>query len=231
MQAAAEHPNKKSSALSSVVKLPRYQIETWVDDDGKPDVGRGVETARERGWLDVDVETKQFDALNTLVAAVFSGGTINENDVPAFTPDAGCVTVTRVKDALVQLGAGTKTRGDDDADRPVEVLPETDASVLGRVLVALGAPHGAKNSEADVSLPEYLDDCPMYLRRDFVEIYVWNRGQQMGDGATVQIIEERPRKFYEELAGLIRAVVNGPVYIRDDGVSISSAAIEDLRCG
>lgn len=230
MQAAAEHPNKKSGALSSVVELPRHQIKTWVDSGGKPDVVHGVEIAQDQGWLNVGVESKRFDALNTLVAAVFSGGTISDRFEPAFSPDRQSITFTRVKDALNHLGCGTKIRGEDDnPDRPVEVLPENHASVLGRILVALGAPHGAKNSEADITLPEYLDDCPQYLCRDFVEVYVWNRGQRAGDGDTVQILEERPEEFHEELGALIEGVVNGPVYIRDKGVSISVDAVEHLR--
>ncbi len=231
MQASAEHPDKKSSALSSIVELPRYQIETWVDDGGKPDVVRGVETAQAHDWLDVDVSSKQFAALNTLVAAVFSGGTINENYVPAFAPDTDGVTFTRVKDALDQLGAGTKTRGDDDPDRATEVLPGEDASVLGRVLVALGAPLGAKNTDADVSLPAYLDDSPHQVRQEFVEVYVWNRGQQAGEGETVQILEKRPEQFREELGVLIEDVADAPVYIRPDGVSISVDAIREFRFG
>jgi len=138
MEVAAEHPNKGSSALSSIVELPRNQIRTWVDSGGKPDVAHGVHIAQDQGWLDADVESERFDALNTLVAAVFSGGTISERFEPAFTPDRESVTFARVNDALDRLGCGTKLRGDDeDPDRPVEVLPDTNASVLGRVLVAL----------------------------------------------------------------------------------------------
>ena len=109
------------------------------------------------------------------------------------------------------------------------MLPGEDASVLGRVLVALGAPRGGKTSEADVSLPAYLDDSPEYLSRDFVEVYLWNRGQRAGDGGTVQITEDRPPEFYEELGELIRGLVDAPVNIRRDGVSISADVIRGLR--
>lgn len=221
MQAAAEHPNKGSQALSSVVELPRNQIRTWVDGDGKPDVVRGVEVAREQGWLDVDVTTKRFNALNSLVAAVFSGGTINDRFEPAFSPDRDGITFTRVNDALAQLGCGSKLRGDDgDPDRPAEILPGSDASVLGRVLVALGAPLGGKTSDTDVSLPAYLDTAPEYLSRDFVEIYLWNRGQRAGDGGTIQITEDRPKEFFEELGELIRGLTPESVTVRSNGVSI-----------
>jgi hypothetical protein len=232
MEGAAEHPNKGSSALSSIVELPRNQIRTWVDSGGKPDVAHGVHIAQDQGWLDADVESERFDALNTLVAAVFSGGTISERFEPAFTPDRESVTFARVNDALDRLGCGTKLRGDDeDPDRPVEVLPDTNASVLGRVLVALGAPHGAKADETDISIPDYLDDAPQHVARDFVEVYVWNRGQRPGNGETVRIIEQRPQQFREELGALIERVVDGPVYVRGDGVSISTEAIEELRFG
>ncbi|SDD44644.1 hypothetical protein SAMN05192552_102340 [Natrinema hispanicum] len=37
---------------------------------------RGLETAREYGWLEADYDDPEFTALNTLVANVFSGGSI-----------------------------------------------------------------------------------------------------------------------------------------------------------
>lgn len=71
---SSTHPNKGSSAISSALDLPRGRVRGWVDADGKPDAMRGIETAREYGWLDATYRDDVFQALNTLVANVFSGG-------------------------------------------------------------------------------------------------------------------------------------------------------------
>lgn len=230
MQAVAENPKKGSSALSSVVDLPRYQIEAWVDDDAMPDVVRGVETARANGWIDVDVTTMRFAALNTLIAGVFSGGSITSDwFVPSFAVDTAGVTSARICDALAKLDAGHKTRAAADSDRATEVLPAADASVLGRVLVALGAPVGQKHDGAAVSLPDYLSDAPADVREGFVQVYLWNRGQRPGNGETVAINESRPRHFRRDLATLVEDVADEPVSVTQGGINLSADAASALR--
>lgn len=50
-RAAARHPNKGSSALSSIVDLPRGRIRSWADGDGMPDYYHGLQTALENSWI------------------------------------------------------------------------------------------------------------------------------------------------------------------------------------
>ncbi|ELY42883.1 hypothetical protein C496_06102 [Natronorubrum tibetense GA33] len=65
--------------------MPRGRIRSWVDGNEKPDAVRGIEAACEYGWLDATYRDREFMALNTLVANVFSGGSIvTENFVPLF---------------------------------------------------------------------------------------------------------------------------------------------------
>lgn len=59
------------------MKVPRGQIRTW-KDGGKPDEVRGIATTRKHGWLEVDVDSEIFGALNRLVAGVFSGASITK---------------------------------------------------------------------------------------------------------------------------------------------------------
>ena len=58
-RAAANHPNKGSQALSTVVGLPRSRIRSWVDDDADsmPDAARAVSVAQNKGWLDPSGDT------------------------------------------------------------------------------------------------------------------------------------------------------------------------------
>lgn len=114
----------------------------------KPDPARAVEVADERGWFD-GVESDQFGALNRLVAWIFSGGSINSNYVPAFTVDGR--TEHRATDALETLGLDWRRDREHDPNRATEIVPTTHASVLGRALLVLGAPKGAKNERADIS--------------------------------------------------------------------------------
>jgi len=119
------------------MKVPRGQIRTW-KDGGKPDVVRGIATTREHGWLEVDVDSEIFGALNRLVAGVFSGGSITDQTfLPSFSaPD------DRVE---AQLRADLETLGTrcriaySNSGNVEELVPKADASVLGRVLVVLGA--------------------------------------------------------------------------------------------
>jgi len=115
-----------------------------------------------------------------------------------------------VNDALDRLGCGTKLRGDDEIpDRPVEVRPDTNASVLlpdtnasvpSRVLVALAHPTARRPMKPISRSPTTSTTrSPARCARDFVEVYVWNQGQRPGNGETVRIIEQRPQQFREGL--------------------------------
>ncbi len=80
----SQHPSKGSYAISNALELPRGRVRGWIDD-GKPDAARGIEVARDYGWLDATMQDQTFLALNTLVANVFSGGSIaTDTFVPSF---------------------------------------------------------------------------------------------------------------------------------------------------
>ncbi|ELY89090.1 hypothetical protein C483_14105 [Natrialba hulunbeirensis JCM 10989] len=84
MRYASQHPDKGSYVISNAQEIPRGRVRGWVDDSGMPDTARGIETARELGWLDATYRDDAFLALNTLVANVFSGGSIaTETSAPS----------------------------------------------------------------------------------------------------------------------------------------------------
>ena len=64
----AEHPEKGSHVVSTALELPRSRIRPWVDGDAKPDPVRAIDSARDRGWLDVDVDSDLGHAWKRLVA-------------------------------------------------------------------------------------------------------------------------------------------------------------------
>jgi hypothetical protein len=63
-----EHPDDGSYAVAPALELPRSHIRSWVDGDGKPDPVRAIDTARDLGWLDVDVDTEDGRAWTRLSA-------------------------------------------------------------------------------------------------------------------------------------------------------------------
>jgi len=223
---AADHPNRGSQAVATALELPRSRIRPWVDDNSQPDVVRGIQTAEEHGWLVEDQDAQEFQALNRLVAWIFSGGAINDNFVPSFATDGtdDCPVTMH----LGALGLDWRVERAEDPSRATEVIPTTNASVLGRTLVALGAPSGVKNESADVSLPEYLDDAPDHIQESFVDVYLDNRGQQHPDKATMTLREDRSTPYLHDLAALFEAVAGEPVTVSEQNVILSADAVRAL---
>lgn len=215
----------KSGATASALELPRGRVRTWVDDDGAPDAVRALETAREYGWLEVGYDDPVFEGLNTLVANVFSGGSIaTETYSPSFALDDRRQSVL---DALETAGVGY-TIVDDRDGRADEARPTEAASVLGRVLAVLGAPVGEK-ADQHVSLPAYLEDAPTEIRREFVDAYLANRAISHDGKATLHIQEQRNRDYLAALASLIDDVADGGVALRERHIVISADAARRLE--
>lgn len=211
---AAEYPSKKSAAVASALDLPRSRIRLWVDSDGMPDPMRGIQVCESHGWFDIEYATPPFTGLNVLVAWTFSGGSINQSFVPYFTIEHGHSDILTT--AFDHVGVGYTTLREDSDGRATEIRPAEDASALGRLLVALGAPRGEKNSDARLTLPQYLDDAPFVTRLDFARTYLHNRGVVRTDreNQPIQFREERSDQYRTELHSFLRAVTGDMEYVR-----------------
>lgn len=196
----SHHPNKGSSAVASALDLPRGRIRPWLDG-GAPDVVRGVRTAEEHGWLDLDARKPAFRGLNVFVAWIYSSGSITRRYVPRFIvtspDDRGCL-----QQAADCADIDLRAAREGEPSRADELVPAADASVLGRVLSTLGAPVGEKVTLRQ--LPAYLDDTPDRIRREFARIYLQNRATPRPDKELWQIKEERPDRYIESLARFFR---------------------------
>jgi len=214
-----------SHAISTRMELPRGRIRTW-QEGGKPDVVRGVETARKNGWLECGTDSEELAALNRLVAGVFSGGSISEDHLtPSFSvPDEAVEAQLRAD--LETLGAGCQ-KVLSNSGNVEEFRPESDSSVLGRVLVAMGAPAGQK-TEVD-RLPSYLygSTATAELRESFVQVYISNRAVNREARDFHQIWEERSDRYLDSLAALIRDVTGVEVWRSNQMVMFHDAAISD----
>jgi len=226
-RAKTRHPDKGSQALATQLGVDRNAIREWVDGDSVPNPVRAIQTADRRGWLDLDYDSPAFEPLNRLVAWVFSGGSIDtERNVPVFVINASSDADALQAD-LDALGVGYTAAHADDPDRSTEIQPAEDAAVLGRVLSILGAPVGSK-SGTDISLPAYLKDAPTNIRREFVDVYLSNRGQRHPDKATMTLRETRSQQYLNDLAALFEDVAGAPVNVSEQNVILSADATRAL---
>ncbi|WP_066418893.1 hypothetical protein [Halorubrum aethiopicum] len=220
----AEHPNAGRTAVGNALELPPSRVRGWMGDV-KPDPVHGVHTASAYGWLDPEPGSDMAGALVELLAHVLAGGSINETFVPAVSPGRR-VDIETIYDAFEAVGVDAQTRHVDTDGRATEVYPTADASVLGRCLVAMGAPRGTKTELSAV--PTVVWESPAPIRRRFVEIYVAHRGAHFETKATTRITEERPESYLKDLQKLITETVDGEVSFGVTGLTISAVAARDL---
>ena len=226
MEYASKHPNKGSSAISSQLELPRGRVRPWVENNSKPDPVRAIEAAREYGWLECSFGDPEFTALNTLVANVFSGGSIAERNYETSFALNHRGEDSHVFDALELAGVDYQVVGDRDG-RADEVRPTEHETVLGRVLAILGAPVGPK-TEQHLSLPGYLSSAPTDVREQFVFAYLENRAVEQTGKDTLTIREQRNRDYLESLAELIESVAGGGVKLGEHDIIVSADAARSL---
>ncbi|ELY52479.1 hypothetical protein [Natronolimnohabitans innermongolicus] len=225
---ANTHPNKGSHAISSALEIPRGRVRSWVGYDSKPDAVHGIEVAREYGWLEATPRDDTFQALNALVANVFSGGSISTRSfAPSFALNHR-EHRSHVLETIDATGIDYEFAHEDDDSRATEVRPTADGTVLGRTLVALGAPVGPKAELERLSLPWYLDEAPFEVREMFVLAYLANRGIHHAGKDTIQIREERPQRYRDELASFIEDIAKEPVTSTEHGITISADAARSL---
>jgi len=221
---AAEHPKAGRTAVGTALELPAGRVRPWLNG-GKPDSVRGIDTASANGWLDPEPDSDMAGALIELLAHVLAGGSINETFVPAITIGRR-VDREMIEAAFEAVGVDAHCRHADSDGRATELYPATDASVLGRCLVAMGAPHGVKTSLDAV--PVVVWESPKSVQRRFVEIYVTHRGSHFETKATTRIQEDRPASYLEDLHDLIAECVDGNISIGERAVTISADAAREL---
>ena len=219
---AAENPNAGRTAVGNALELPPERVRGWLQG-GKPDSVHGIDTATKYGWLEPECDMES--ALVELLAHVLAGGSITETFVPAITVGRRVDHATIV-DAFAAVGVDAQIRHADSDSRATEVYPTTDASVLGRCLVAMGAPRGVKTSLNAV--PQVVWESPKAVRRRFVECYVAHRGVHFDDKATTRVNEQRPESYLADLHALISESVSGAVSHGERGLTISADAAREL---
>ena len=224
-QVAAKHPNKGSTALSSVVELPRSRIRTWVDNDGMPDAARGVMDARRQGWITPDNEMRT--ALAALAGHLLGGGSIaRKNYVPSVAAGRR-VSPDKIAAAFRAVGVRPTRRHEEQGSRATEVLPATHASVLGRTLAAWECPVGGRATIE--TLPAIVAQASEADKTAFLEAYVRHRAVEYSDKATSRLHGQQPPAFHQAIAELIAEVTGEHAHAGDNAVTVSAAAMRALN--
>lgn len=204
----------RASIARDVGRKPSV-LRGWLVEGSKPRVIQALETADELGLVPLRADDRVFDSLNTLLAWVYAGGSINPD---TFQPS---LTINhRLHRAVAgpllnPIGVGWRSIRASDTKQTHELRPRDGGAVLGRLLHALGAPKGGK-SEQSVTLPSYLADVSDYHRRAFARMYLLHRGGHANaDGQSLTIQESRDLDYFRSLQALFKSVTGVEVTINE----------------
>ncbi|AZH24802.1 hypothetical protein [Haloplanus aerogenes] len=228
---ADNQPTIARAEIARQVGRPPSAVRGWLAEGKIPRVVKGLNTARDRGWIGIEETAERFRALNQLVAWIFSGGGLRSDAfVPVFSVDDQ-LTLATIHQLLREVNVSYRIREQDDPDRHLEIIPKDGASILGRVLTILGAPKGVKARKDQLTLPSYLTDTDNAHRRDFLRIYVLNRGRELANQETagVHLYGLNSPSYCQELKELIEAATSGTATVSSQNrIWISSESVHDL---
>ena len=225
-RAAANHPDKGSQALSTVVGLPRSRIRGWVDDDATamPDAARAISVAQNNGWVDPSGATAL--ALAAFAGHLLGGGAITKQSYVPSVCEGRRVSLAATETVFHQLGVTTTRRHTEIDNRASEVLPAEHSSILGRTMVAWGCPRGGRSGV--VALPRLLDQLETAGHTAFLKAYIRHRGVNYPEKATSRLHGDQPQAFHQAVATLIQSVTGEQARADKRGVTVSAAAMRAL---
>lgn len=233
IQLRENNPELARAEIARRVNRPASAVRGWLVEDKKPKVVQAVNEAHRRGWIGMESTSEQFRAINQLAAWIFSGGGIAET---VFTPHFSVddpLTISTV--CQLSRWADLPYRIDGDRpDRGTVVIPSRAASVFGRVLYVLGVPVGVKAQKENLGLPAYLRSLSEEHQRDFLRVYVLNRGRDLGKDnvAGTYLHSLRSEAFCEKIKDLIESVTAGTATVGSKAeVWISAESVRDLAGG
>ncbi|MFC6951937.1 hypothetical protein [Halorubellus litoreus] len=240
----ADHPEKGSHAVATALELPRSRIRPWVDGDAKPDPVRAIDTARDLGWLDVDVDTDLGHAWTRLVAWIYSGGSlaadsyqprfyarINENR--GFVKSEMDVLATALDAVGLNYRVIERTEKAPEAmfgdERVNEIVVDEHVTLFGRCLAAAGAHTGRKTTEAPAHLPEWLFDATPETRAVWCRAVVLNRGTMREYEPVLAIKEERAESYHDDVERLFTELTHPDLVSRSGhNLYLDSRALDVL---
>lgn len=220
---AARH-DLKSGAASTALGLPQSRIQGWIDDNRPPNVVRALNVAREKGWVGCTYTDDVFAGLNALVAKLYTSGALWEHSMRLEFWPKSPREFEEITTAFETADAEYNLRHNDDGTVE-EIRSSNDGIVLVRVLGILGAPIG-KKADQELTLPDYLEDAPDEIRRDFLRVYIGERA--VGTGGQIVVLEKRAHAYLEDLCTLIEDVTGTTAEHVDRQLTLTPDAAVDL---
>jgi hypothetical protein len=218
----AKYPERGSSFIAQKAGYPRSWIRRWVDDDAIPYPYQGLQTALSHGWLDLKPGNEQTRALVALVAYVLGTGSLKGEKYEPRASAGWRVTLDELHDAFAAVGVDSETVTTDDPERPPQVRPMKDGSVLGRVLFVLGVPAGREDVRR-TRLPPILNDIDIQTQARFCEVFVRQRGldSHYESFEPTRVLVDRSDRFKREFAALVEDVTGESATPYSRGVEVS----------
>lgn len=173
------HPDLGTQRAATVLGLPRGTLKSWGEGD-EPHAITGLRRARERGWVYVPPETELGQGLVGLLAWACAPGMVPGGDsemTPLFRVTDQSEPRLQYWARLADLDLQPSAKGETSLGRWVRA--DADGNLLGRVLLALGAPRGGVT---EMVWPAAVDDRPgTDLERRFAIVWVRNKAR-VADG-------------------------------------------------
>jgi hypothetical protein len=226
-----DQPELARAEIARRVGRKPSAVRGWLVEKKTPKVVKGITTAHERGWLNIESTSERFRAFNQLVAWIFAGGGIERTAfVPFFSADDH-LTLAALHQLLHWANIPYSVREPEQPHHALEIKPSEDASVCGRALHVLGAPRGIKAQQENLSLPSYLNSASKDDQRDFMRVYVLNRAKNLDNSGTAgsYVHGLSSGSFAHELQMFINSTTSGEATVgTEQRVWVSSRSMRDL---
>lgn len=232
LEYTADSPNKGSAAIANALELPRGRIQSWTSGS-RPTVVRAIQIAEENDWIPLTDTDKQLQIWTGLIAWICSKGSIAQSN---YTPMFGVSDdsdIDRISNFLERLGLEYDIYHQESSGRAQEVRVAEHRSIVGRVLVQLGAPRGPRKKTYQI--PQYIQDGSDELQRLFASVYLDNAADywEWRDGYIIKQ-PEYPDTYRHSLADLFREVSPSDddlttVDVNEDSIFVSVAIVDDIQ--
>ena len=218
-------PGIESDAVADRVGLPQTHLERWFgEEETPPRIIREFTIARDRGWLDVEVDSQLFRGLNVLVGSTYGPGTIDPVTLEPRFPVRHPRDIERTAWAIDRVGLRYAMVRDSERERARELRPTADGPILGRVLVVLGAPVG----DGLTRLPRYLSAVGRKHRLAFARTVLESHATDVTTPTDVHIAGSAEVGVLEELATFFSNVTGAPVGRDGTTLIVSADAAQSL---
>lgn len=219
------HEDVSLSHISAQVDLPASSLAKWFFDDEEmaPSLIEDLETAKKMGWIAMSPHSTVFRGFNVLVGSVFALGTI---DATTYEPRFAVRSprdIDRVAWAITHIGVKYRMARDSEHERARALIPRKYGTIIGRVLVTMGAPTN-DDDVAEGGLPSYLFRVSKEHQLAFAKTFVESHPRVVSANEAIRIQESRTSDFLDDLTRFLEDVSGGTVTRQEQDIVVSADA-------